>query len=1026
MQGLVLLACFSLIALSSSTTSGTATRNFKDVESITITGPLTAITAGDQAAVQRSPQDTCIGQWQGPPAITVTNWFTGAETYAAYQDPTETGCASVYPFGVTDIVWVVQVTAPVTLDVQPLVYADAGSLSCPAPGAVLCSGPLYSIPLNSPGSYVLTLPLNDTCCVSSPYFAGVDVPTLYDTSLVRIVVDNGVLVPPRSCAAYNDYGLGWLDLVDDVGFPFNLELYSIGQNAPQSLCSTCPTTIPPGPDLWVTPPGGSTHIDYFTENPIPADFFGPGSDPFYGQICLGGTPLQTTPPGMLGPTDVVVERLAPAFLPIPGAEIDIPIEIVALSLVSCQPITVSYNGDPIEQWEVRACLSSVVPQQQGTMRIIKDCPDGGTFTSTLPVTPKLIFTRVNPPGGQQIMDPAHQDIMTTQNGHWTHAVPPPFGLWESPGGVTVDHDCFPSSPEIPIPPGSGCFYPGMTVIPCDPLFPPICGGKVLTDEEAQLAAHGVLPPQEVEIIEGACCLPTGECIITDPLCCANLEGQYQGDFTSCFPDPCLDKDCFESIGQATVTFDLGDLQCLNGVSIDLTSAFSNATTVTRTPPPYFVGQIIQTEIIQLELTGSDPSLGPVIVRERGDAASLGQVTVTAIDGGGNLTGGNSFFDIFLEIEVPNLAQTYNTGFQPLHLESQISSLPPLGDDYFPPPSDPPVPLLTIPAQVQVGWLCHGMHRPTIEVPCDQPPPTGGCCVDDICVNGQTEAQCQSLGGHYLGDGTTCIDADCPPPSDSDCFQSTANATVTLDPADQFCASGINLSLSSGLNNAIIEIDPPPYSDGQVIQTEIVQMELTASTIIGDVIVRERSDKASLGKIENVLTDGGGNLTYGESFFDVFVEVELVDLGGEILNSRDIPIRLEATLSQLPPDSLYFPPPSAAPVRLFRVSDGVHRGWLCHAEHQPTLFVPCDTGGPCCDGDGVRGNADNITGPGGEVDVADLTFLVAYLFSGGPVPPCIDEGNVDGIIGPGGPIDVADLTYLVAFLFQGGPAPAPCP
>ncbi|MEW5994065.1 MAG: hypothetical protein AB1744_06680 [Candidatus Zixiibacteriota bacterium] len=59
-------------------------------------------------------------------------------------------------------------------------------------------------------------------------------------------------------------------------------------------------------------------------------------------------------------------------------------------------------------------------------------------------------------------------------------------------------------------------------------------------------------------------------------------------------------------------------------------------------------------------------------------------------------------------------------------------------------------------------------------------------------------------------------------------------------------------------------------------------------------------------------------------------------------------------------------------------------------------------------------------------MADLTYLVAYLFQGGAAPPCIEEANVDGIIGPGGPIDVADLTYLVAYLFQGGPAPAPCP
>ena len=38
----------------------------------------------------------------------------------------------------------------------------------------------------------------------------------------------------------------------------------------------------------------------------------------------------------------------------------------------------------------------------------------------------------------------------------------------------------------------------------------------------------------------------------------------------------------------------------------------------------------------------------------------------------------------------------------------------------------------------------------------------------------------------------------------------------------------------------------------------------------------------------------------------------------------------------------------------------------------------------------------------------------------------DEGNVDGITGMGGPMDVADLTYLVDYLFSGGPDPAVCP
>jgi len=91
-----------------------------------------------------------------------------------------------------------------------------------------------------------------------------------------------------------------------------------------------------------------------------------------------------------------------------------------------------------------------------------------------------------------------------------------------------------------------------------------------------------------------------------------------------------------------------------------------------------------------------------------------------------------------------------------------------------------------------------------------------------------------------------------------------------------------------------------------------------------------------------------------------------------------------------------------------------RKWYC--DHISP--VPCG----CCKN---RGNADGIIGIGGPIDVADLTFLVKYLFKSGPVPPCLEEGNADGIVGIGGPIDVADLTYLVKYLFKSGPAPPPC-
>jgi hypothetical protein len=67
----------------------------------------------------------------------------------------------------------------------------------------------------------------------------------------------------------------------------------------------------------------------------------------------------------------------------------------------------------------------------------------------------------------------------------------------------------------------------------------------------------------------------------------------------------------------------------------------------------------------------------------------------------------------------------------------------------------------------------------------------------------------------------------------------------------------------------------------------------------------------------------------------------------------------------------------------------------------------------------RGDANHS---GGNPDIADVTYLVAYAFKGGPAPPCIEEGDVNG---SGGNPDIADVTYLVAYAFKGGPAPPPC-
>ena len=75
-------------------------------------------------------------------------------------------------------------------------------------------------------------------------------------------------------------------------------------------------------------------------------------------------------------------------------------------------------------------------------------------------------------------------------------------------------------------------------------------------------------------------------------------------------------------------------------------------------------------------------------------------------------------------------------------------------------------------------------------------------------------------------------------------------------------------------------------------------------------------------------------------------------------------------------------------------------------------VGCD----CC---AIRGDIDyNWAGP----DIADLVYLVGYMFLDEQPPFCPDAADIDG--NGAGP-DITDLVYLVTYMFGGGPPPVAC-
>ena len=69
--------------------------------------------------------------------------------------------------------------------------------------------------------------------------------------------------------------------------------------------------------------------------------------------------------------------------------------------------------------------------------------------------------------------------------------------------------------------------------------------------------------------------------------------------------------------------------------------------------------------------------------------------------------------------------------------------------------------------------------------------------------------------------------------------------------------------------------------------------------------------------------------------------------------------------------------------------------------------------------GMRGDV-NLDGT--DATVLDITYLVDFIFRGGPAPECDLEADVDG---DGDPATVLDLTYLIDRIFRGGPPPPSC-
>jgi hypothetical protein len=170
-----------------------------------------------------------------------------------------------------------------------------------------------------------------------------------------------------------------------------------------------PLPVPAGADCFEVPTGAIVRFGPALLPPLPQDFFGPGSEPFFGPVILQGGNL-------IGP-DLVLERQVEFPIVPLGAVDPVPIQLVELQLRSVEPIIINDGS----AWDVQVGLSGPTP---GQLHVRAADADGGQLELDFAVQPVFTFTRTEPPFDQRVFDTGLEGVLpipllTTVAAPWT-------------------------------------------------------------------------------------------------------------------------------------------------------------------------------------------------------------------------------------------------------------------------------------------------------------------------------------------------------------------------------------------------------------------------------------------------------------------------------------------------------------------------------------------------------------------------------------------------------------------------------
>jgi spore coat protein A len=283
---------------------------------------------------------------------------------------------------------------------------------------------------------------------------------------------------------------------------------------------------------------------------------------------------------------------------------------------------------------------------------------------------------------------------------------------------------------------------------------------------------------------GACCLPTGDCNVTTSTQCATQGGTYQGDGTSCTPNPCGLTVTLQAAKDNTL-YESATGALSNGAGTKMLASKNSSNLLRRGLIQFDLSTIPAGATIQgatLTLYNVEVSNSATLSLHRA-SASWGEGTSLATgteDAGAAATTGDA---TWIHRFYPSTGWTAAGGD---FAATASASATVVGAGSYVWSS------AAITADIQgwvdgpatnFGWVVRGKesgagnalkrfesrqstdiaHRPRLDVTYLPPPfvPTGACCLPSGSCDTLTQAQCGAAGGTYQGDGSSCTTGLCP-------------------------------------------------------------------------------------------------------------------------------------------------------------------------------------------------------------------------------------------------------------------------